>query len=55
MMAEAQGGATMRAIYSDNIARRGHIFAEDPLVAGDRILPGATVPGHRIALSLKRL
>lgn len=69
MMAEAQGGAAMPAIFGKNIARRGHVFAADPLVnlidreqescdplvAGDHILLGATVPGHRIAMSLERL
>ena len=68
MMAESQGGVATGAVYQKNIMRRGHVFAADPLVnlvdreaepdppkSGNRLLLGATVPGHRIALSLVRL
>jgi 3-oxoacyl-[acyl-carrier-protein] synthase-3 len=66
-MTEAQGGAPPAALYLDNITRRGHVFAADPLVnlvdleAGRAVAPGtrlwlaATVPGLRVALSLERL
>jgi 3-oxoacyl-[acyl-carrier-protein] synthase III len=67
MIAEAQGGATSGTLYLDNIVRRGHVFAADPLVnlvdleASGAVVPGsrlwlaATVPGLRVALSLERL
>jgi len=67
MVAEAQGGATTGTLYLDNIVRRGHVFAADPLVnlvdleASGAVVPGsrlwlaATVPGLRVALSLERL
>lgn len=67
MMAEAQGGATPASLYLGNIARRGHVFAADPLLnlvdfeAAESIAPGtnlwlaATVPGLRVAMSLQKL
>lgn len=67
MMTEAQGGAAPSALYLGNIARRGHVFAADPLLnlvdfeAAESVAPGtnlwlaATVPGLRVAVSLQKL